>query len=58
MNGRIYNDSTCRPNLKRMDVENDYIKIDRIKPGSKYPYHISGKYGEIGWTDIPPKTKK
>ena len=57
MNGRIYNDTSCGPK-KRIDFENDDITIDRIKPGSKYPYHISGKYGEIGWTDIPPKTKK
>ena len=43
---------------KHYRIQNDDITIDRIKPGSKYPYHIRGKYGEIGWTDVIPKTKK
>jgi hypothetical protein len=58
MNGRIYNDSSCGPNLKNIDFENDDITIDRIRPGAKCPHHIRGKYGEIGWTDVIPKTKK
>ena len=53
MDSRFYGDSEGHnPGLRVRDVYNDegaYMRIDRYNPGSSHPYHISGKYGPLGW---------
>ena len=53
MNARFYRDSEGNgPGLRIRDVYNDekgYMRVDRVNPGSSHPYHISGKYGPLGW---------
>ena len=58
MNSRFYRDSDGNgPGLRVRDVYNDergYMRIDRINPGSSHPFHISGKYGPLGWSNFEP----
>ena len=58
MNSRFCRDSSGRgPGLRIGDVyndEKDYMRVDRINPGSSHPFHISGKYGPLGWTNFNP----
>jgi hypothetical protein len=53
MNNRFHRDSDGNgPGLRIKDVYKDeapYLRVDRFNPGSKHPYHISGKYGPLGW---------
>ena len=30
------------------------MRIDKYNPGSSHPFHISGKYGPLGWTNFNP----
>lgn len=56
MDSRFCRDSSGRgPGLRIGDVyddEKDYMRIDMVNPGSSHPFHISGKYGPLGWTDF------
>lgn len=31
------------------DDERAFFKINRVDPGKPCPYHLSGKYGDLGW---------
>lgn len=58
MDSRFYRDSAGNgPGLRVRDVyndEKDYLRIDRVNPGSSHPFHISGKYGPLGWSNFRP----
>ena len=58
MDSRFYRDSYGNgPGLRVRDVYNDeknYLRIDRVNPGSSHPFHISGKYGPLGWSNFRP----
>ena len=53
MDSRFHRDSDGNgPGLRIRDVFNDegaYLHIDRVNPGSSHPFHVSGKYGPLGW---------
>jgi hypothetical protein len=58
MDSRFCRDSSGRgPGLRIRDVykdERNYMRIDKYNPGSSHPFHISGKYGPLGWTNFNP----
>lgn len=53
MNTRFHADSSGRgAGLSIADVYRDegpYLRIDKVNPGSQCPFHVSGKYGPLGW---------
>ena len=58
MDSRFYRDSYGNgPGLSIRDVYRDegrYLHVDRINPGGSHPFHISGKYGSLGWSNFQP----
>lgn len=29
--------------------EGGYYHVNRVNPGAEHPFHVAGKYGDLGW---------
>ena len=46
-----YGEGQGWPIRKVYHDEKDYFRINRTKPGKPCPYHLAGKYGDLGWVE-------